>query len=88
MAHWVKNLPAVQEHARGMGSIPGLGRSPGGGHSNPPSCCLENPMDRGTWRLQSIGHKESDTSEAAEHGTVVLVKIINFHSSICKDTVD
>ena len=45
-------------------------------------------MDRGTWRLQSIGHQESDTSEAAEHGTVVLIKIINLHSSICKDTVD
>ena len=32
-------------------SIPGLGRSPGGGHSNPPHySCLENPMDRGTWQ--------------------------------------
>ena len=30
--------------------IPGLGRSPGGGHSNPLwYSCLENPMDRGTW---------------------------------------
>ena len=27
-----------------LGSIPGLGRSPGGGHSNPLHCsCLENP---------------------------------------------
>ena len=33
-----------------MGSVPGLGRSPGGGHGNPlQSSCLENPMDRGTW---------------------------------------
>ena len=32
-------------------SIPGLGRSPGGGHSNPLHySCLENPMDRGTWQ--------------------------------------
>ena len=31
-----------------LGSIPGLGRSPGGGHSNPPQySCLENPKDRG-----------------------------------------
>ena len=31
-------------------SIPGLGRAPGGGHSNPLQCsCLENPMDRGAW---------------------------------------
>ena len=33
-----------------MGSIPGLGRSPGGGHGNPLQySCLENPMDRGAW---------------------------------------
>ena len=30
--------------------IPGLGRSPKGGHSNPLQySCLENPMDRGAW---------------------------------------
>ena len=33
-----------------MGSIPGLGRSPGGGHGNPLQySCLENPIDRGAW---------------------------------------
>ena len=33
-----------------LGSIPGLGRSPGGGHGNPlQHSCLENPMDRGAW---------------------------------------
>ena len=33
-----------------LGSIPGLGRSPGGGHDNPLQySCLENPMDRGAW---------------------------------------
>ena len=33
-----------------MGSIPGLGRSPGGGHGNPLQYfCLENSMDSGTW---------------------------------------
>ena len=32
-------------------SVPGLGRSPGGGHGNPLLCsCLENPMDREAWR--------------------------------------
>ena len=31
-------------------AIPGLGRSPGGGHGDPLQySCLENPMDRGTW---------------------------------------
>ena len=33
-----------------LGSIPGLGRSPGEGHGNPLQySCLENPMDRGAW---------------------------------------
>ena len=33
-----------------MGSIPGLGRSPGGGHGTPLQySCLETPMDRGAW---------------------------------------
>ena len=34
-----------------QGSIPGLGRSPGGGNDNPLQySCLENPMDRGAWQ--------------------------------------
>ena len=33
----VKNLPANAGDMRDTGSIPGLGRSPGGGHSNPPT---------------------------------------------------
>ena len=46
----VKNLPANAGDVRDMGSIPGLGRSPGGGHSKPLQYfCLENPMDRGAW---------------------------------------
>ena len=37
-------------NAGDLGSIPGLGRFPGGGHGNPFHCsCLENPMDRGAW---------------------------------------
>ena len=37
-------------NAGNLGSIPGLGRSPGGGHGNPfQYSCLDNPKDRGTW---------------------------------------
>ena len=47
----VKNLPAIAGDIRDVGSIPGLGRSPGGGHGNPLLySCLENPMDRETWQ--------------------------------------
>ena len=46
----VKNLPANAGDVRDVGSIPGLGRFPGGGHGNPPQySCLENPMDGGAW---------------------------------------
>ena len=43
----VKNHPA---NAGDMGSIPGLGKYPGGGHGNPfHDSCLENSIDRGAW---------------------------------------
>ena len=43
-----KNLPASEGDMRDAGSIPGLGKSPRGGHGNPVQyACLENPMDRG-----------------------------------------
>ena len=47
MALLVKNPPANAGDIRDMSLIPGLGRSPGGGHGNPLQySCLENPMDR------------------------------------------
>ena len=46
----VKNLPANAGGAGDMGSIPGLGRSPGEGNGNSLRySCLENSMDRGAW---------------------------------------
>ena len=51
-------------NADDLSPIPGLGRSPGGGHGNPLQySCLENPMDRGVWwALQDC--KVVDTTEA------------------------
>ena len=49
----IKNPPA---NAGDSGSIPGLGRSPGEGNGNLLQYpCLENPMDRGTWRATVHG---------------------------------
>ena len=59
----VKNLPANAGDIRDPGSIPGSGRSPGGGHGNPLQyCCLKNPMDRGPWwaTVHRVGHDWSD----------------------------
>ena len=63
----VKNLPTNAGDIRDLGSIPGSGRSPGGGHGNPVQySCLENPMDRGAWQAtySPLGCKESDVTEA------------------------
>ena len=60
----VKNTPAIAGEVRDTGSIPGSGRSPGGGHGNPLQySCLENPMDRGAWQNPPWGRKESDMTE-------------------------
>ena len=56
----VKNWPANAGNARDMGSIPGLGRSPGEGNGNPLQySCLENPMDRGAWWATTHGFAKS-----------------------------
>jgi len=48
----VKNLPTKARDKGDVGSIPGLGRSPGVGNGNPLQySCLENPMDRGVGGL-------------------------------------
>ena len=53
----VKNLPVSAGEVRGMGLIPGLGRSPGGGHGNTLQySCIENFMDRVAIGLQRVGH--------------------------------
>ena len=56
-------------NAGDMSSIPGSGRSPGGGHDNPLQCsCLEDLTDRGAWQttVQSVAQKQ-DRTEATEH---------------------
>ena len=50
MALVVKNPLANAGYVRDTGSIPELGRSPGGGHRSPLQySCLENPIDRRAW---------------------------------------
>ena len=62
----VKNLPAHSGNIRDMGSIPGLGRFPGGGHGNLlQSSCLENTMNRGAWRATVHRVIKLDMTEAS-----------------------
>ena len=58
----VKNPPASARDIGGVGSIPGSGRSPGGGNGNPLQyCCLGNPMERGAWWVTVHGVSKSWT---------------------------
>ena len=61
----VKNLPANAEDTREASSVPGSGRSPGGGNGNLLQfSCLENPTDRGTWGATFHGVAKSQTEHA------------------------
>ena len=58
----VKNPPVNAGDITDAGLILGSGRSPGGGNGNPLQySCLENPMDRGTWRATVHGFAKSQT---------------------------
>ena len=62
MALVVENLPASAGDLIDTGSIPGLGRSPGGRHGNPlQHSCLENPKDRVAWQATVQGTAKSRT---------------------------
>ena len=69
-----------------LGLIPGLGRSPGEGNSNPLQySCLENPMDRGAWKATVHGgHKELDTTERLTHN--YLLNVNPNHNEISSHT--
>ena len=58
----MKNMPASAGDIRDASSIPGSRRSPGEGNGNPLQCSyLENPMDRGAWRVTVHGVAKSQT---------------------------
>ena len=80
MALVVKSPPANTGDAEDVVSNPESGRSSGGGHCNPLQySCLENPMDRGAWGLQSMGSQELDTTEHLSTTTTsCLSKLYNF----------
>ena len=78
----VKNLPANAGDLRDMGSIPGLGRSPGEGHGNPLQySCLENPMDRGAW--QATVHEVTQSQTQPKRLGIHNVYLVYIRSLDC-----
>ena len=82
----VKNL---QANARDAGSIPGWGRSPGGGNDNPPQYSwLGNPMNTGAWRAAVHRVTESHTrlgdwARATVVYTCVIATETTCRTSLC-----
>jgi len=72
----VKTLPASAGDVRDMGLIPGLGRSPEGGHGNPLQCsCLGSPMHGGAWRATVRGATESWMRLSTKHTYTVTREV-------------
>ena len=70
----IKNLPANAGDVRDVGSIPGLGRSPAGGHGNPLQySCLKNPMDRGArWAaVHGVIKSQTQLKRLSMHALIV-----------------
>ena len=58
----IKNMLANAGDTGDMGSVPGLGRSPGEGNGNPLHySCLENTMNRGAWWATDHGVTRNQT---------------------------
>ena len=62
----IKNPPASSGDVGDTGSIPGLGRSPGGANGSPLQySCRENPTDKGTWwaTIQKVTKSQTGLSD-------------------------
>ena len=77
----LKKPPANVGDLRDLGSIPGSGKSPGGGNGNPLRCsCLENPMDRGAWQATVPGVTQSGTNRGKDSEMKTI--LINSNSKL------
>ena len=78
----VKNPPANAGEAREAVSIPGSGRSPGGGNGNSLQySCLGNPMDRGVWRA-TVHRVAKSWTQLSMHGEDTQGDAKTLHSGL------
>ena len=65
-------------NARGLGLVPGLGQSPGGGHGKPRQCfCLEKPHGQRSRQATVHWVTESDTTEVTKHSIYIYSLVKN-----------
>ena len=68
---------------RDLGSIPGLGRSPGKGNGNPLQySCLENPMDGGAWWAAVHGLQRAGSAQKREEWSLCVPVCVHIHTLI------
>ena len=70
-----------------LGSIPGLGRFPEGGHVNPLQYSfLGNPRDRGAWQatLHEVTKSQSQLNNSAQHRWAVSAQVQPGEGSLCR----
>ena len=83
----VKNSPAKVGDLKDVGSIPGSGRYPGGGHGNPLQySCLENPMDREAWHA-TVHRVTKSQTRLKWLSTHVQPIILQFSCSVMSDSL-
>ena len=77
----VKNLSANAGDIRDVGSVPGVERSPGGGHGNPLQySCLENPRDAGARWAAVYGVAQSPTRLKRVSSSSSSSKVFGHHN--------
>ena len=79
----VKNPPANAEDIRDVVSVPGLGRSPGGGHGNPLRySCLENFMDRGAWQatVHRVTKSQTQLKQISTHAHTWMNRLVSINN--------
>ena len=73
----VKEFTCYTGAAGDLGSVPGSGRSPGGGHGNPLQYSwLENPMDRGAWwaLIHRVAKSQTGLKQFSTHAQCCVIK--------------
>ena len=100
LIHWasqvalmVKNPPVNAGNIRDVGLIPGLGRSPGGGHSNPLQySCPENPMNREAWwaTVHRVAKSQIRLKQLSMHAhtinTLIIISCLRYIPSNLQET--